>query len=136
MDALLEELPVGVALLRGPELRVAEANAACRALVDGRALVGLQLVEVWPELAGWLGAEGGAPIGLSLMTSTGRADFVVSAQAVGDGLLVTLARAAPALARSEARFQAVLDAMSEGVVVRSTEGECSQPTPTPGAFSA
>jgi signal transduction histidine kinase len=60
LAAILEQAPAGIAILRGPDLVFEVANAAYRALVSGRPLVGRPLQEALPELA----VEGGEVIRL------------------------------------------------------------------------
>ena len=52
MSRIFEQMPVGIAILRGPEQIFELANPAYLALIDNRPVVGLAIRQALPELAG------------------------------------------------------------------------------------
>lgn len=50
-EAVVENAPVGISVLRGPSFRYELVNPAYQAIVPGKALLGRTVAETWPELA-------------------------------------------------------------------------------------
>lgn len=51
LQAVIENAPVGIAVLRGPSFIFDLANPAYQAIAPGKALIGRTVAESWPELA-------------------------------------------------------------------------------------